>query len=101
MAVGENPDKVSNLVRPSLPYFRDLYRPFLSKLQDENIISWNEKNNSFLKLEDKTGDKNKQSLLSTLPLNLKHTLNIPQSLSAQFIPNPLSLKGKLASVVKK
>lgn len=99
MKVGENPDKVSNLVRPSLPYFRDLYRPFLSKLQDDKILKWDEKLNKYEKYDNNNQKDNeiKEYLVKNLPIPLKNNLNISNTFSSPLFPK--ILKEKLAKVV--
>uniref|UniRef100_A0A131XUL3 Phosphatidate cytidylyltransferase, mitochondrial n=1 Tax=Ixodes ricinus TaxID=34613 RepID=A0A131XUL3_IXORI len=71
MIVGEDKNKVSNIVSGQLPEFRKIYRPYLETTE---MISWNEETQMF---EQRLGPEGRLHHLNLLPKSLQsHLLRV-------------------------
>ncbi|XP_077988795.1 phosphatidate cytidylyltransferase, mitochondrial-like [Glandiceps talaboti] len=68
MTVGEDRNKVSNIVKPNLDHFHDLYSPILTTMDS---IEWNKENTI---IEQDRSPKQILSLMFKLPKNLQTTI---------------------------
>lgn len=102
MSLGENPDKVKNLVLPSLPLFRGIYRSAVNGLFHKTALSSASKNqddSTALYLQNQSPAV-RLNLIEMLPLNLRSRLDTHKDRSNLGAISSAGIITALTSIVK-